>query len=479
MWTSLLRWSKRVPSVVRKPKGRRPYLEELESRLTPAFNFTFAFDPMTATLTITGTADSNSAVLARDEAGNIYLNDTDGMNLHLDTGADVTTTDTINVVFPPNSGANVFDTFILNQSSGAFGPGTSDRILEASGSLGEIEIHFSASENFTLFIDGQRGDDRIDAGTAGINLNGDDDADVLFDNLSPSALTLSGGEGNDTISAAGSAAVGGPSTLNLSLSGGPGDDVLVGGDGFDELTPGTGIDSLDGGPSSDRILGSGSVLRLTATTLSDGLGNVATFTNIERGLLSGDNGDNKINAAKFRGLLTIAGYGGKDIIVGSHFDDLNSNTGDEFIFGGPGNDTIRSGRGDDEVSGEEGNDSIFGGQGFDALRGNGDNDILQGGAGNDSLFGAAGDDILGGGAGQDQGDGGAGSDTCVGVEQAVNCENSTGGGGRGALTSERRNTDAPATAAAPRRAEQAVVAVRRRGLRTASLRETTLPRESD
>ena len=82
-------------------------------------------------------------------------------------------------------------------------------------------------------------------------------------------------------------------------------------------------------------------------------------------------------------------------------------SGDDVIFGTPGNDVINAGDGDDIVRGDGGNDIICGGD---------DDDTLKGGRGKDVLLGESGSDTL---------KGGAQSDRCVGgtgVDRAKKCE---------------------------------------------------------
>jgi Ca2+-binding RTX toxin-like protein len=82
------------------------------------------------------------------------------------------------------------------------------------------------------------------------------------------------------------------------------------------------------------------------------------------------------------------------------------------VNGEGGNDVIFGGRGNDQLNGGGGDDRLFGGIGDDRLRGNGGNDRLSGGFGADSLDGQDGDDFARGDATVDRlDDSGGGSDT--------------------------------------------------------------------
>jgi Ca2+-binding RTX toxin-like protein len=98
--------------------------------------------------------------------------------------------------------------------------------------------------------------------TGGVNVSGGNGHDDIRATEAAAGeftlpLTLSGGNGKDTL-AGGS----GGDTLdggngNDTLTGGAGDDSLRGGNGKDALDAGDGNDTLDGGRGKDRLLGGG------------------------------------------------------------------------------------------------------------------------------------------------------------------------------------------------------------------------------
>jgi Ca2+-binding RTX toxin-like protein len=144
-------------------------------------------------------------------------------------------------------------------------------------------------------------------GVKGVAMNGDADVDVTFDVL-PSALTLRGGGGVNSISARGGfgsgSVYGGALTayagdLGDSLVGGLGDDALYGGAGNDSIEGREGNDALDGGAGNDTLGGHGGNDTVTGGAGADSM--------------SGSDGD--------------------DVF---HADDGEADTG---INGGPGADT--------------------------------------------------------------------------------------------------------------------------------------------
>lgn len=373
----------------------------------------------------------------------------------------------------------------------------------------------------TDVLNGGAGDDRVDGGagnsdriTGGLGsdtLNGGaGSSDVLVDGDNATAITLTnttlvglstdsllgfegaqitGGAGHNTIDAS---AFG----LGVTLSGGEGNDsligstkgdVLVGNEGNDSLSGGAGNDSFDGGAGEDvvfEIVNNNVVVTNTKLTGGAGLG-TDTLLNLENIRLSGGIADNKFDLTAFTGNSTLQGGAGADTLIGGSGNDrllgqggtgdvltgndgndvLDGGTGDDKITesgnvdwllsntsltgrgtdtvvgielawliggaadnqlnaagfsgsttleGGSGNDTISGGSNADVLNGGVGNDSIVGNGGHDVIRGGTGNDILQGNDGNDSLIGGDGDDSIDGGAGNDGLSGNLGNDTLQG-----------------------------------------------------------------
>lgn len=99
-------------------------------------------------------------------------------------------------------------------------------------------------------------------------------------------------------------------------------------------------------------------------------------------------------------------------------DRVEGGDGDDWINGGWGNDFLSGGRGNDYVSGSYGNDYVHGDDGDDRLNGGPGNDHvgfnavgpLNSEPGNDILFGGSGEDWMVGGSGRDRIFGGTGKD---------------------------------------------------------------------
>lgn len=268
---------------------------------------------------------------------------------------------------------------------------------------------------------------------------GSDGADTLDAHLVTAALTglqLNGENGNDT------------------LTGGLGNDAFVGGDGTDLLAE----------------VGPGNVM-LTSDTQMIGHGTDSIATDIEAIRLTGDAGNNLLDASGFTrfGVLLDGGAGDDtlrgtsktdSLIGGDGYDEVRqavsgnatlSNTllvlgtapntvadglssiekvrltgnetankmdasnfsGSATLDGGTGNDTLIGGSGNDLIIG--GPDTIaIGVTDNDSLMGNGGNDTIKGGAGADFIDGGDGNDGLAGGDGNDTMKGGNGNDTILG-----------------------------------------------------------------
>ena len=170
-------------------------------------------------------------------------------------------------------------------------------------------------------------------------------------NLTNKLMTMSGGEGNDT------------------LQGGPGNEFMNGGNGHD---------LMHGGAGNDVMMGMGGNDRMSGEAGSDTVQGGDDFD-----IMNGGDGNDNMD-----------GEGGTDIIVGG--------AGDDTLMGWDGNDVLSGEAGNDRLRGNRGNDYLSGGIGRDVLYGGEGNDDLEGGADNDGLFGGSGKDTLNGGTGIDR-----------------------------------------------------------------------------
>jgi RHS repeat-associated protein len=272
-----------------------------------------------------------------------------------------------------------------------------------------------------------------------------------FSLLSIEEAELTGGSGNNTITASGFA---GPVTLN----GSSGADSLTGGSAADVLTGDTGNDTINGGGGTDTLFETGNVpFILTNSSLTGGLG-TDVLSSIEQAILIGGADGKTLDASGFSGPVTIDGGGGIDTITGgSGADFLTGGIGNDVIDGGTGTDTLvesgdvsftltsstLTGLGSDTISnierasltGGAGNNTITAATftGSTTLDGGGGNDSIVGGTGADLLIGGLGNDTISGGTGTDilkeisdvsftltsTALTGLGTDTLSGIEQAI------------------------------------------------------------
>ncbi len=316
-------------------------------------------------------------------------------------------------------GTDADNTIIVSESDG--------QIFVAADFLDE-PLTFSQSEVNSITISGGDGADTLVATglMMGATMEGEAGDDQIFG--SGFADTIDGGEGidsifgdagNDTISAgAGNDTVmggAGDDTIN----GGDGDDTIVGdigddtigGDGGeDTLLGGAGADNLSGGADDDLIVGS-----TGNDTMSGGDGNDQLVGDDGDDSITGDAGNDTVNGVD--GNDTLNGGADDDVVVGGDGNDtIGGNDGDDTLIGVGDDDTITGGNGNDMLLGGSGNDDLSGEAGNDVLAGGDGDDTLAGDAGTDTLYGEAGDDEIGGGSDDDQGFGGAGDDVLVGDE---------------------------------------------------------------
>jgi Ca2+-binding RTX toxin-like protein len=197
--------------------------------------------------------------------------------------------------------------------------------------------------------------------------------------------TLSGGQGNDALTASG-----GNDTFLYEL-----------GDGSDSMTDNSAaVDSRSVAVVNRLVFGAGialSDLRLTAANtiyvgsdLNDHImlgGSVAPISNF----VFADGSSISLAALIARG---FDGAAGRDAITGTSANDrLDGHGGADVLSGGAGDDTMSGGTDADDLSGDDGADTLDGGEGNDTLRGgNGADVYLFGpGSGSDTVFNADGD----------------------------------------------------------------------------------------
>lgn len=260
-----------------------------------------------------------------------------------------------------------------------------DRLFGGAGddTITGTAMSWGNSGYYSLY--GGDGDDMLTSLDDKGKLYGGAGADTL---IGHSWDTLSGGAGNDVLSAEGY-------SLNH-FYGGEGDDSLSG----------YSSDTMYGGSGND-VLNVGSYSSLIGGTGDDVLTGSETCT------LQGGEGNDTISSG---GYSVVHGGAGEDSVLGQRAD---------MIFGGAGNDWIISG-GASQLNGGDGDDTLFalfkdtlsGEAGNDLLYGGVTSNILVGGSGDDTLVGRSSDDTIEGGSGNDVLFGGFGSNTLSGGDGA-------------------------------------------------------------
>lgn len=325
-----------------------------------------------------------------------------------------------------NSGAN--ETLIVNGSStaadtvalGYEGFGDEPRITFAGGAPASI----TASNIDRLELDGLGGADSITLDQTGAI-------------TTPETLVVRGGDGNDTIDMTDA-----PTNFAVTLRGGNDDDTITGGSGGDTIDGEAGDDTLNGRGGIDTVNGGGNndtifwAFGNGDETLQGGLGTdtaeivtgeeadtVGLFPTSARGSFPAL----QITNVRGSGIVELAGIENLDVDTGLQNDAVTFNAIAAFTF----NDvTLRGGAGDDTldprntaengisrlvVNGDEGNDTLFGTNDTDTINGGANDDAINGFGGNDSLNGNAGNDTFtfNAGAGDDSVTGGAGTDEAI------------------------------------------------------------------
>jgi Ca2+-binding RTX toxin-like protein len=333
--------------------------------------------------------------------------------------------------------------------------------------------------------------------TAGIRLTGDAGNNSFFiDNNNTEfrsrgiAITLAGGEGNDSLSAGqtrdddlpGVVLDGGPG--HDQIFGARGGDTILGGDGDDVLSGGTGNDSIDGGPGNDSV--GGAIFGGPGNdTIFGGPGNDLIFGDL--GFPGPDDGDDSIDGGT--GDDSVQGDGGNDTLVGAGAaeNDRLVTAGDvsftltdsqligfgtdsisgfvnacfELLGGGANanapcrplvlsltavRDTaiaasvsggrelgFTRGAGNSvDATGFTGKLQVYGDAGDNLIQDGANSTFLVGAEGNDTLVGGPAADVLDGGPDDDSLDGGAGNDTLIGgtgtntIADGPGCDNING-----------------------------------------------------
>jgi Ca2+-binding RTX toxin-like protein len=237
------------------------------------------------------------------------------------------------------NGTSGSDSLTLDLSGGQFSPGFTP---EGSG-ISEIEFQLDLrAGNDALVIQGGAGVESIRLGSAGLNLNGDNDTDVTL--LGLERATVNGGADNDKLSGNGGLATGTPFPLPLTLNGGAGNDKLTDGLAADLVDGGTGNDTLTalenadvaddytGGPGTDTLSYGPRSQAVTVSTddqANDGALGEADNARSDLEKLTGGRGNDTLSA-KTGSKATVKGGRGNDTLDvqdGNSLDVANGGLG--------------------------------------------------------------------------------------------------------------------------------------------------------
>ena len=275
--------------------------------------------------------------------------------------------------------------------------------MTVSGGQGNDTL-YAAGVQAALVMQGGTGNDRLTGGALADNLAGGLGDDALYGNNGND--TLDGGDGNDR------------------LGGGAGDDVLAGGSGDDTMTGSIGADTLDLGTGNDRADGGAgndlyrvAVTDLTSADLiadesgeADALQLLDVFDAVA-GAFVGISVSGAL-AGRILGIERFVLGSGNDVFLPASAIGDSAEADVVTVSGGAGNDRL-------DVSqvvrlttplaflldGESGADTLIGSRGADTLAPGTGDDVAFGGLGNDLFLIASAEfdaaDILAGEAGTD------------------------------------------------------------------------------
>ncbi|MCR9282072.1 MAG: cadherin domain-containing protein [Rhodobacteraceae bacterium] len=222
---------------------------------------------------------------------------------------------------------------------------------------------------------------------------------VTFTDTGVAETSVTGGTGDDSITA---------HRNGGNIDGGEGNDVLTGSSGSDKLQGGAGNDTLTGGAGADLLQGGegDDTFQMGGDGTWSGYSAVNTVT-----------GESVSIAGRTMNSDVFQGGDGTDTLLGTESSDAifldDTFSGMHAEASGPRIDSIESvnlGAGDDILDMTSDTYTYTTDMTIDGGTGN---DVIWAGAGNDTILGGEGIDTLFGGAGNDSLDGGTGTDTAI------------------------------------------------------------------
>ncbi len=381
-----------------------------------------------------------------------YTNETAALTVVLDAAGNGQTT-----------GAGI-GTDTLVHIENVIGGAGGDSIVSTAGSTAN---RFEGGGGRDTLIGGG-GNDTLDGGAGYDSILGGEGADLITDSSSGGRLfgeggddtiavtlagahfglptSVSGGSGNDLITATGTGTEASGGRVSAEMSGDEGNDTLVASDandssffGGDDLYGGAGDDSLVGS-LGDNWIGADETVERNGTSagtdvVDAGAGNDRVWSYGGADTLEGGIGFDIVEVIRSVPTdlgFTVDGAGrltGSEGLVATGFERffITSGDGDDTILSGQGDDRLRGGAGADTIAGNAGNDRIDGDDAREqSIAGAGAGaDVVDAGAGDDSVFSFGGADTLEGDIGND----------LAGVYRTVTTDLGFTVDGAGALTS--------------------------------------------
>src|SRR4051812_11035938 len=124
-----------------------------------------------------------------------------------------------------------------------------------------------------------------------------------------------------------------------------------------------------GQPTTIHVLSANDAIRSTDCSPTGGApaGTDYTCTGVSALTIATGDGNDMVDASKFRGPATLQGGSDDDTLQGSAGNDsIDGGAGNDALTGRAGNDVLTGGEGDDALNGEAGSDQLSGGPGLDS-----------------------------------------------------------------------------------------------------------------
>jgi Ca2+-binding RTX toxin-like protein len=413
-----------------KRRGNRsdrfPVLERLEDRTLLSITFNFAG----GLLDIQATADENNVFLSNDGSRVIVSGLLSGV-LTAPGGSgssgEVLLSDvTAGIRLTGDAGNNSF--FIDNNNTEFRSRGIAITLVGGEGN-DSLQAGQTRDDDLPgVVLDGGPGIDQIFGARGGDTILGGDGDDVLSGGTGNDSID--GGPGNDSV---GGAIFGGPG--NDTILGGPGNDLIFGDTGFpgpddgdDSIDGGTGDDSVQGDGGNDTLVGAGAAENDRLVTSGD-----ASFTLTDAQLIGF--GTDSISGF-FDACFELLGGGANSnapcrppvlSLVASRDTAIAAAVSEARVLG-----FTRGGGNSVDAGGFTGKLQVYGDAGDNLIQGGAGSTFLIGAEGNDTLIGGPAADILDGGPDNDSLVGGAGNDTLIGgtgtnqLDGGPGCDNMDG-----------------------------------------------------